>query len=438
MREAVIDQLLDLERALKTAADYTKATGISCSVIDNKGNKLSFSGDEDASCVFCRHWRALTGKEMNCGYVHLYGAYQADRFGGKCVYFCPLSLLHWASPILVDGMMQGALIAGPSLVIEPDEFLHDAVSGVAGISSSDIEELRVLLSQIPFISTEKATSLSQLLFMTSYYLSTVEGSSTETSQEQVEQQSRIGEYIQYIKTMGGSTDSNFRYPIEKERELQRLIAQGDKVGSKRVLNEILGSVFFASGNNLDLVKARVLELVVLLSRAAMEGGADVEEIFGLNYRYLNQVHKHKSIEDLAYWLSQIMVRFTDFVFDFRSVKHADSLFRAVEYIKKHFTERISLEEVAAKVFLSPAYFSKIFKEEMKCNFTAYVNRLRIDQSKSLLRETNIPLVDIAGMVGYEDQSYFTKVFRKITGTSPGKYRESRGFATSDQEIHDSE
>jgi len=75
---------------------------------------------------------------------------------------------------------------------------------------------------------------------------------------------------------------------------------------------------------------------------------------------------------------------------------------------------------------------------MKCNFTAYVNRLRIDQSKSLLRETNIPLVDIAGMVGYEDQSYFTKVFRKITGTSPGKYRESRGFATSDQEIHDSE
>jgi len=113
-----------------------------------------------------------------------------------------MSLLHWASPILVDGMMQGALIAGPSLVIEPDEFLHDTISGIAGISSSDIEELRVLLSQIPFISTEKATSLSQLLFMTSYYLSTVEGSSTETSQEQVEQQSRIGEYIQYIKTMG--------------------------------------------------------------------------------------------------------------------------------------------------------------------------------------------------------------------------------------------
>jgi ligand-binding sensor protein len=202
LREAVIDQLLDLERALKTAADYTKATGISCSVIDNKGNKLSFSGDEDASCVFCRHWRALTGKEMNCGYVHLYGAYQADRFGGKCVYFCPLSLLHWASPILVDGMMQGALIAGPSLVIEPDEFLHDAVSGVAGISSSDIEELRVLLSQIPFISTEKATSLSQLLFMTSYYLSTVEGSSTETSQEQVSSSRGSGSIFSTLRRWG--------------------------------------------------------------------------------------------------------------------------------------------------------------------------------------------------------------------------------------------
>jgi YesN/AraC family two-component response regulator len=378
----------------------------------------------------------LTGRDMKCGYVHLYGAYQADRFGGKCIYFCPMSLLHWASPILVDGMMEGAMIAGPALVIEPDEFFHDAISGLEGLSQADIEELKKVLAQIPFISTEKASSLSQLLFMSSFYLSTVDGSSTETNQEQVEQQSRIGEYIQYIKTMGGSTDTNFRYPIEKEKELQRLIVRGDKIGAKKVLNEILGSVLFASGNNLEMVKARVLELVVLLSRAAMEGGADVEEIFGLNYRYLNQVHKHKTVEDLAYWLSQIMVRFTDFVFDFRSVKHADSLFRAVEYIKKHYTEHISLEEVAAKVFLSPAYFSKIFKEEMKCNFTAYVNRLRIDQSKNLLKETNIPLVDIAGMVGYEDQSYFTKVFRKITGTSPGKYREMRGYISSDQEIHD--
>ena len=303
------------------------------------------------------------------------------------------------------------------------------------INQSDIDELKVLVKNIPFISTEKATSLSELLFMSAYYLSFVDGSFSEASQGQVDQQSRIGEYIHHIKTMGGSTDHDFRYPIEKERELQRLIAQGDKVGSKRVLNEILGSIFFTSASNLDLVKARVLELVVLLSRAAMEGGADVEEIFGLNYKYLNQVHRHKTIEDLAYWLSQIMVRFTDFVFDFKSVKHADSLYRAVDYIKKHYSERISLEEVAAKVFLSPAYFSKIFKEEMKSNFTAYVNNLRIDRSRTLLKETSIPLVDIAGMVGFEDQSYFTKVFRKVTGTSPGRYRESRGFSSADQEIY---
>ena len=88
--------------------------------------------------------------------------------------------------------------------------------------------------------------------------------------------------------------------------------------------------------------------------------------------------------------------------------------------------KISLEEVAAHVFLSPSYFSKIFKEEMKCNFSRYLNMVRIEKGKSLLVDDAIPLVDISNMVGYEDQSYFSKVFKKIVGVSPGKYRESRG------------
>ena len=63
---------------------------------------------------------------------------------------------------------------------------------------------------------------------------------------------------------------------------------------------------------------------------------------------------------------------------------------------------------------------------MSLSFKNYLNTLRIDKSKSLLDNSDIQLVDIAGMVGYEDQSYFTKVFKKLTGISPGKYRERRG------------
>jgi two-component system, response regulator YesN len=83
--------------------------------------------------------------------------------------------------------------------------------------------------------------------------------------------------------------------------------------------------------------------------------------------------------------------------------------------------------------LSPTYFSKIWNEEMKCRFTAYLNRLRVERGKVLLRTTDTTLIDIAGMLGYDDQSYFTKVFKKVVGQSPGRYRESAGRARRNED-----
>jgi YesN/AraC family two-component response regulator len=89
-------------------------------------------------------------------------------------------------------------------------------------------------------------------------------------------------------------------------------------------------------------------------------------------------------------------------------------------------KKLTLEEVASCVYLSPSYFSKVFKTEMNCNFVTYLNRLRIEMSKKLLLDNNIDLVDISNIVGYEDQSYFSKIFKKMTGVSPGKFRDCRG------------
>ena len=121
-----------------------------------------------------------------------------------------------------------------------------------------------------------------------------------------------------------------------------------------------------------------------------------------------------------------MARFTDQVFNLTDVKHVDVIYRAVDHVRKNFDRRLTLEETASNVFLSPAYFSRIFKEETGDNFNLYVNRVRIEAAKKLLLNEKIPLVDISTMVGFEGQSYFSKVFKKMTGVTPGKFRESRG------------
>ncbi len=63
---------------------------------------------------------------------------------------------------------------------------------------------------------------------------------------------------------------------------------------------------------------------------------------------------------------------------------------------------------------------------MQTNFVTYVNSIRIEASKKLLLDSSIPLMEVSDRVGFDEQSYFTKVFKKMTGVTPGKYRESRG------------
>ncbi|MCD8498734.1 MAG: AraC family transcriptional regulator [Clostridiales bacterium] len=151
----------------------------------------------------------------------------------------------------------------------------------------------------------------------------------------------------------------------------------------------------------------------------------------MNYTYLGKIYSFRNVDEIAFWLSGIMNRFSEQVFNLSHVKHADVIYRAVDYVRKNYTRKVTLEETAALVCLSPAYFSRIFKDEMKVNFNIYVNQLRVEAAKKLLLNDSVPLVDIASQAGFDGQSYFSKVFKKMTGVTPGKFRESRGRAASD-------
>lgn len=422
-----IDEIgFDINKAIKNIEVYSRSIGSQCIIIDKTGATLYNACGNKPVCGFCKKAQSILGQHQNCQNVHLYGSYQAERFGGKYIFFCPIGLVHWASPIISGGMMKGAVLGGPVMMIEPEEFLLDDFINRSNFSEEEIEELKKYINEIPVIKPEIVNNWAELLFIVATHISDITSSQYLEDRELQEQQSDISEYIHYIKTMGGDYPETNSYPLEKEKELLSLIALGDKAASQKVLNEIFGHIFFSTGGNFEVIKARVLELVVLLSRAALEGGADVEQIFGLNYKYLSQVHDFHTVEDLAFWLSQIMNRFTDCVFNLANIKHIDTLFKATDYVKRNYMKKITLEEIASYVYMSPSYFSKIFKDEMKCNFNHYLNDLRIKMSKKLLLDDSIALIDIPNYIGFEDQSYFSKVFKKLVGTSPGRYRETRG------------
>lgn len=95
----------------------------------------------------------------------------------------------------------------------------------------------------------------------------------------------------------------------------------------------------------------------------------------------------------------------------------------LELVDAHYMEDISLEWLAQKVFLTPTYISYLFKKEMNVSLIKYITQYRLDKAKSLLRHTNMKIVDVAKQVGYIDSSYFGRSFKNCFGLSPAQFRE---------------
>lgn len=428
-----------IERAISAAAVYRDATGVGCIVLDAAGERVDRSEADGSGCDACTALRADAADRggRSCYALHAHGVLQAERFGGSYVYLCPIGMLHWASPVYSGGLPAGSMIGGPVRSIDRDEALA-AIRDAGAVSGSD-QDLIACIDRIPGVRTERVHALAELLSIAASQASDDDRAERdlEEARRRTEQQSRISEEIHSIKRRNDSGSEISAYPIDKERELLFAIRQGDEATSRRVLNELLGAVFFTGGHRFETIRFRGLELLVLLSRAAMEAGAEAEEILGLNFRYLRRFQDLDSTEDLAYLLDTMLGRFMRSAFSLRSVKHATAFKRALRHIRDHYAEELTLADVAAHAGLSPSYFSKVFKAELGESFSEHVNRLRVERAVLLLKDTAQGLSQIAGAVGFEDQSYFTKVFKRLMGVSPGRFREAGGRRPAEvDEIHE--
>ncbi|MDD3278105.1 MAG: helix-turn-helix domain-containing protein [Lachnospiraceae bacterium] len=108
---------------------------------------------------------------------------------------------------------------------------------------------------------------------------------------------------------------------------------------------------------------------------------------------------------------------------FKSVNKKYVVRQITKYLEKHYQEKISLDQIAANMYLSPFYISKIFKSETGDTPINYLINLRMEKAKEILDgEPTKSIQSIAAAVGYEDAYHFSKIFKKYSGMSPLHYR----------------
>ena len=99
---------------------------------------------------------------------------------------------------------------------------------------------------------------------------------------------------------------------------------------------------------------------------------------------------------------------------------------ALSWMREHCTEHISLEDVASQVFVSQWHLSKLINRETGMGFLDLISRMRVEQAKKLLADPARRISDAAYESGFSDVAHFSKTFKKITGQTPGEYRNSAG------------
>ncbi len=414
---------------------YYQALGIGVIFVYRNDNFLFPTGRNRYFCEFCKLIeKSSTGKERCLNNFHN-GAEKSIEFGFPYIYQCHAGLIEWSAPFWCEGELLGNFVSGGILMREPETYFWKEIEKIS--RSLGIEELSLkrAFRKIKVISENQVRAAADILFIMASYLVKMELVNITLRQEKYLQQAKISEEIQRRKRTAlefmeqkEEDENSFLpvsslYPLETERELLRRVRLGDKEGAKEVLNEILGQILFKNAGQVELVRARILELAVVLSRAAVEAKAELEMILGLNFEYIQEIGKQKSIEELCIWIVKVLDRFTESVYENRNIKNVDIIRKAREFIRANYKKKITLSDIGKAVYISPYYLSHIFKKETGSTILEYLTRVRIEEAKRLLENSTYNTTQIAFEVGYPDQSYFCKVFKKTEGISTTEYKE---------------
>ncbi|XID92000.1 response regulator [Paenibacillaceae bacterium WGS1546] len=214
-----------------------------------------------------------------------------------------------------------------------------------------------------------------------------------------------------------------RIENDKDVKLEHFIVEN-------VLTELIdtaGKGFVASIDATSLLGLVTLREISALSRL-------VEQLRGHLKRYLKapfQVLHTARLTDFAQVPAEMLnlrKAAASQVYDHYASGGDQAVEVALQYIRNHYHEDLSLEKVASIVYLNPIYFSQLFKQKTGKGFKEYVTHLRLERAMELLRESELKIADISERVGYPDMRHFSQIFRKKSGLTPSEYRLSASGA----------
>jgi AraC-like DNA-binding protein len=340
---------------------------------------------------------------------------QAKSINGVSAYTCIYGFSFITAVIANENKYYGSLLLGPVLLEQPSEHIINEILKKTNLPLTKRSVVKNAIESIPVISNARNYYLCKVInnllaCQLNVSLDSIENPLTPVDFEEVPSFEHLSEF------------NNHNYGLE--RLFCSKVSSGDIESVKNLFKDQIKAHYFINlgTDQLRPVKNNGIIFTTLLARAAITGGVEPDIALSLADYYNNKIEDIFRYNELISLIEQYCVAFTEYVLQTSEVNHVSVVKKVSKYIHSHLSEPIRLNDVADHVNLSPNYFSSLFKREMGVAFADYLNEIRIKESQYLLETTNYSIVDIAIAVGFNNQNYFTTIFRKHTGTTPKQFR----------------
>ena len=213
------------------------------------------------------------------------------------------------------------------------------------------------------------------------------------------------------------------FVLSRMEHLRSLMDNGDQREIEKCITELVNRLYIENSTQLDIFKARSIQLIDLLGKIIIDQGQDASEILADISDLLRHLDVMRSADTLCIWMKDTVIQLSVIAVQRYHIVYRDAVSKTIQFLRANWSKKISLASIAEATYLSKAYLCTIFKQEMGMSILEYLTRLRVEKAKELLSVGGASLTEIAEQCCFFDQSYFSKVFRKYTGYTPKRWRE---------------
>ncbi len=218
-------------------------------------------------------------------------------------------------------------------------------------------------------------------------------------------------------TMIKSLEGQFIYDVAMVKDFCHLIEEADREAIYQKIDDLKNLLNQQRGNSLE-VKLELSHMINDIFKRFDICFQEDNDVFIFQKQVINAEELDEVIEIIRDFVKNLIEENTSSRYD-----NSELLIKkAVQYINDNYNQKISLEDIAGYVGISKYYFSVLFKKEKEITFSSYLNTVRIEKAKQLLKNPQTTINDVVDEVGFNDAQYFSKTFKKYVGLTVTEYR----------------